>query len=1001
MIGKIGFFITHSLNDLRVNKQRTLFALLCIAASVAAMVSLQTLAVMINDTLTGSLQESNRGDLRITPSSSWGANTTRLEDGMFSDVALNSTGRQRIQDWFNEYYPGAIITYRQPLNGFGVGWTVSDLDRDTDKSFIMNFIIEANTYPVYGSVKSLDGKKLGDLLQAPTDIVLSQNLAEDLEAHVGDTVRIGGASQDFTVRGIVATDAEAGFSNSGMGFLAGLFGFYYLDVSATPLFEGVTQGLAAEMYVRLSDPAQLDAAQRGFDQYFRSMNTTSTTDLKEQNVLISERVDDLVKVMGLVSLLIGGIGIVNTMLVIVSRRTTEIAVLKTLGLTPSEVTVLFLVEAIMMGVLGSLGGIVLGWGLAYLTKGFAENFLGQSLAFTLALRPAYTGFVVGIIITAIFGFLPTLAAGQVRPATVLRPSDVVIPKAGRLGSFAALVLLIMLLSLVAQSLMGDLLDSVKNLDTYTTSTGAVYGMLIALPLIFSDIITLRMRRRRRRLLLHVPVWLVMLVALPLGGAWFGRTVPALLILTGTAIFVGYLYILFWMLIWALGGGRISEIWPGVLTLLFPAFWPLIPVLIVLLLPLWLLGQLIQRLSFVDLKIAMRGMLSTKGRGASTLLALVIGIFTLSVITMLVDTITNAFQQVLEDVTGGNLLVFTASGSTSTLYAVRDTLAAQGDSVRSFAVVASYDTQLASYRDASQNRGVSGSALSALRPWFDTVDGREITSNLPNIKLVEGRNLDPALDSAPDANGNWSAVVLQGNNDNGFNPSTTTIGVGDIATLSVRGGPSGQPLSFRVVGVVQDMGISAGGDSNLYVPLAAFDGYEPNSVLAVADVEESQVRQVRRALSAIPGTFVLETRFVNDLVNRIVDQFTSFPILVAALALFTGGFVIANSVALSTMERRREIGVMKAVGLQRERVLGMLLLENGLMGLIGGLIGVGVSFVISIVILVQVFDGELGKALPYEIAFALMALCIVISLVAAILSVWSASGEKPLNTLRYE
>jgi len=80
---------------------------------------------------------------------------------------------------------------------------------------------------------------------------------------------------------------------------------------------------------------------------------------------------------------------------------------------------------------------------------------------------------------------------------------------------------------------------------------------------------------------------------------------------------------------------------------------------------------------------------------------------------------------------------------------------------------------------------------------------------------------------------------------------------------------------------------------------------------------------------------------------------------------------------------------------------MLLLENGLMGVIGGLIGVGVSFVISIVILVQVFKGELGKALPYGIAFALMGLCIAISLVAAILSVWTASGEKPLNTLRYE
>jgi putative ABC transport system permease protein len=224
-------------------------------------------------------------------------------------------------------------------------------------------------------------------------------------------------------------------------------------------------------------------------------------------------------------------------------------------------------------------------------------------------------------------------------------------------------------------------------------------------------------------------------------------------------------------------------------------------------------------------------------------------------------------------------------------------------------------------------------------------------------------------------------------------------VGDVITL--RFGPgSDTTRTFEVVGVVDQAGISAG-DSHIYAPVAAFQPYKPSEVIAVLDVRESEMRPVRRALAEVPGVFMIETRFVNDLVNRIVDQFTSFPILVAALSLFVGGFVIANSVALSTMERRREIGVMKAIGLQRERVLGMLLLENGLLGLIGGLIGVGISFLILLLILYRMFQGELGNKVPYGIAFALMGLCILISLVAAIASVWTASGEKPLNTLRYE
>ncbi|MBZ0307721.1 MAG: hypothetical protein K8I82_16760, partial [Anaerolineae bacterium] len=80
---------------------------------------------------------------------------------------------------------------------------------------------------------------------------------------------------------------------------------------------------------------------------------------------------------------------------------------------------------------------------------------------------------------------------------------------------------------------------------------------------------------------------------------------------------------------------------------------------------------------------------------------------------------------------------------------------------------------------------------------------------------------------------------------------------------------------------------------------------------------------------------------------------------------------------------------------------MLLLENGLMGLIGGLIGVGIGVLLLAAALVFVFEGELGDTIPYMAAFMLMGLCILIALVAAIVSVWGASGEKPLNVLRYE
>jgi len=67
MFEKIKFYLRHSLNDMRVNGQRTFFALLCIAAGVSAIVSLQTLAVMAGDSMNSAVQETNRGDIRIMP----------------------------------------------------------------------------------------------------------------------------------------------------------------------------------------------------------------------------------------------------------------------------------------------------------------------------------------------------------------------------------------------------------------------------------------------------------------------------------------------------------------------------------------------------------------------------------------------------------------------------------------------------------------------------------------------------------------------------------------------------------------------------------------------------------------------------------------------------------------------------------------------------------------------------------------------------------------------
>ncbi len=973
MISQTKFYIHHSLNDLYVNGQRTLFALLCIAAGVAAIVSLQTLGVMIEDSLTGSLQESNGGDLQLRVAQDQDVPAETLQDardqgliesagtGIFGGGESNAQasdyftapGIVALQTWFDTTYPGTIITYRKTIPG-GHGpmsaVSINNPRTDTEQLFVAPFIVDSQVYPLYGERISEDGQPLRELLREPTDIVINRDLADALDARMGDTLHLTGADAGFTLRGILPDDAEGGLENIG----GALFGYFFIDLSAADLFENPTPGID-RVYVRLADPAQPDDAAQALTAFYPVIHADSTDDLQADNTEISDTLNQLVTVMGLVSLLIGGIGIVNTMQVVVRRRTSEIAVLKTIGLDGEQITVLFLVEAVLMGLIGSVAGIVLGWIAAYAIKGFAEAFVANTLVFRITAAPALTGLVVGGVITTVFGFMPTLAAGQVRPNLVLRPSDTVVPRAGRLRSLAALAVVLTALSLIAQALLGGLLDE-PLLRVIAGSMGAALGLLIGFPAALMG--------RPRRVL-----WLGLA---PLGFG-FGYAVPALLLLAATFIIVGVLYVLLWSLIWLVGR-------------FFPAW------------------------HWVDLKVALRAMVATRGRGASTLLALVIGVFTLSLITMLADAVSNRLEEILTDEAGGNVVIF-ASGQTGTLDAI-ETRLSELDGVNSYTILGAYNVDLIALEDSSTGDTVPFSDLQArvtdqlgepgfmghregdrLTEEMSSIDARGVTTNLPDVAFYRGRQLTAADAGQPRIVISADDVTLAA----GFD-------VGDHLTYRLNSAADPVEITFEIVGMVDRTGsrMQVGLTAPNYAPIDVFPAtLSPDTVSAIVDVDENQVHSLKRAMNDVPGAFVMETRLMNDLLNRFIRQFTSFPILVASLALIVGGIVIANSVALSTLERRREIGIMKAVGLQRERVLGMLLLENGVMGLIGGLIGVGIGSLILIALTTSMFGGNLQNAIPYLTALQLMGLCVGIALVAAVLTAWRASGEKPLNILRYE
>ncbi|MHA2425316.1 MAG: ABC transporter permease [Candidatus Thorarchaeota archaeon] len=133
----------------------------------------------------------------------------------------------------------------------------------------------------------------------------------------------------------------------------------------------------------------------------------------------------------MISLVVAGVGIMNIMLTTILERTREIGILKSLGMQNRSVLLIFLAESLIIGFLGALTGIVLGWTLALALGEFGiGDFIAQSLSGTfvgqLTITPVVTASLIlnsiafALVVSAVFGLYPAWRASRLKPVDALR-----------------------------------------------------------------------------------------------------------------------------------------------------------------------------------------------------------------------------------------------------------------------------------------------------------------------------------------------------------------------------------------------------------------------------------------------------------------------------------------------------------------------------------------------------------------------------------------------------
>lgn len=275
-------------------------------------------------------------------------------------------------------------------------------------------------YPIVRNVEMDEGNFITDqnLRSLSKVAVIGPTVKADLFGEdndvIGQTLRIKGI--EFKVIGVTKAKGGTGFSNqddmifipltSAQKFLAGDDYVTSISVQAqdSESMSAVQQNITDLLLERhnIKDPALAD------------FSTFNQADIVAAASSVTQTFTILLGAVAGISLLVGGIGIMNMMLTTVTERTREIGLRKAIGAKRHDINVQFLVEAILLTFTGGLIGVVLGWLISFLVSYFGI------LQTSVSTGSVLLAFGVSAFIGIVFGYYPARRASRLNPIQALR-----------------------------------------------------------------------------------------------------------------------------------------------------------------------------------------------------------------------------------------------------------------------------------------------------------------------------------------------------------------------------------------------------------------------------------------------------------------------------------------------------------------------------------------------------------------------------------------------------
>jgi putative ABC transport system permease protein len=392
---------------LSANKVRSSLTILGIVIGISSVIAMVSIGAGASNSISSSIQSLGSNLIQVVP----GAQRTQgfgLSGGRGNAKTLTNEDLDAIS---NQVAGIEAITAQ-------VSGRYQVVAKGTNSNTNVNGV--TSSYPQIRNIEVAEGVFISDSQNnsASKVAVLGPTTVADLfgegASGVGQTIRING--MEFKVIGVTVSKGGSGFQNQD--------DVVYIPVRTAQRYLSGDQYLSA-IAIQAKTPdvmsqVQADITALLLSRHKISDSTQADFTVQNQNDIlgaassITSTLTYLLAAIGGISLVVGGIGIMNMMLTTVTERTKEIGLRKAIGARRKDISKQFLAEAVALTLIGGIIGICLGWLVSYLV-----NWSGL-VKTTVSLYSVLLAFGVSAVVGIVFGYYPARRASSLNPIEALR-----------------------------------------------------------------------------------------------------------------------------------------------------------------------------------------------------------------------------------------------------------------------------------------------------------------------------------------------------------------------------------------------------------------------------------------------------------------------------------------------------------------------------------------------------------------------------------------------------